>query len=99
MTMDDALLANAKRWMGKLPRDQFDMLLALVLDARKVERAIGFRAGQSHAAGLLAALEELVAHCHEQERLLTEELHHTAYSGESLPLCNARAATAAAKGA
>lgn len=57
------------------------------------------RAGQSHAAGLLAALEELVAHCHEQERLLTEELHHTAYSGESLPLCNARAAIAAAKGA
>lgn len=60
MTMDDALLANAKRWMGKLPRDQFDMLLALVLDARKVERAIGFRAGQSHAAGLLEALEDII---------------------------------------
>jgi hypothetical protein len=57
-TTDAALLANAKRWMGKLPRDQFDMLLALVLYARKSEHAIGFRAGQAHAnAGLLEALE------------------------------------------
>lgn len=57
------------------------------------------RAGHSHDAGLLAALEELVAHCQEQERLVTEGLHHITYCGESLPLCNARAAIAAAKGA
>ncbi len=62
-------------------------------------RAEAFRAGQSHAdAGLLAALEAIVAHCCEQERLVTEGLHHVTYCGESLPLCNARAAIAAAKG-
>lgn len=60
-TPDDAL-ATAKRWMGKLPRDQFDLLLALIADARKGGHVAGFRAGQSHAdAGLLAALEAIVA--------------------------------------
>ena len=58
-TPDDAL-ATAKRWMGKLPRDQFDLLLALIADARKGGHVAGFRAGQSHAAGLLAALEAVL---------------------------------------
>jgi hypothetical protein len=43
---------------------------------------------------LAEALRELVVHCHEQERIITEEMHHVHYSGESLPLTHARAALA-----
>lgn len=48
---------------------------------------------------LIKALENLVAHCREQERIITEEMHRMVYCGESVPLCNARAAIARAKGA
>ena len=47
---------------------------------------------------LLEALEALVGHCVEQERLITEELYRVAYCGESMPLCDARAAIAKARG-
>ena len=43
-------------------------------------------------ARLRDALGGLVDHCWRQEKQLTEELHHMHYSGESLPLCEARAA-------
>lgn len=43
---------------------------------------------------LEAALENLIAHCHEQERILTEDLHHTDFCGESIVLLGARQALA-----
>ena len=43
---------------------------------------------------LEAALENLIAHCHEQDRLLTEDLHHTDFCGESIVLLGARQALA-----
>lgn len=36
--MNSDQLVSAKRWMGQLPRDQFDLLLALVRDAVARER-------------------------------------------------------------
>ena len=41
---------------------------------------------------LRGALAELIEHCHASEKELTEEHYGTHYSGESLPLVNARAA-------
>jgi hypothetical protein len=38
------------------------------------------------------ALEGLIDHCVEQERVITEEMHHVDYCGESAPICAARAA-------
>jgi hypothetical protein len=38
------------------------------------------------------ALEGLIDHCVEQERVITEEMHHMDYCGESAPICAARAA-------
>ena len=35
---DAEKLAEAHRWMGRLPRDQFDMLLLLTTEARMSER-------------------------------------------------------------
>ena len=46
-------------------------------------------------AALVEALRGLIHHAHECERELTEELHHTDFCGESLPLTKARAAIAA----
>jgi hypothetical protein len=43
------------------------------------------------APELVEALRELIAQCHDCEKELTEELHHVDFTGESLPLCNARA--------
>ncbi len=38
------------------------------------------------------ALEGLIDHCVEQERVITEEMHHMDYCGESAPICAARTA-------
>jgi len=61
-------LAQAKRWMGGLPRHQFEMMLAIVLDARRSERAEAYHAGhavgqseaEARVAELVAALRECV---------------------------------------
>jgi len=41
---------------------------------------------------LREALKQLIDHCREQERIITEEMHHRDYWGESIVLCEARAA-------
>jgi DNA-binding transcriptional regulator PaaX len=41
---------------------------------------------------LREALRDLIEQCWSCEKELTEEYYGTHYSGESLPLCNARAA-------
>lgn len=45
-TITDEDRAAAKRWMGQLPRDQFDKLLLLINDTRQA----AFNAGLERAA-------------------------------------------------
>lgn len=47
---------------------------------------------QADVAALREALGGLIPHCNEMEKELTEKVYHADYCGESLPLCNARAA-------
>lgn len=47
---DDVAMTAAKRWMGALPRDQFDLLLALVEEAADRARIEGVRLGIEAAA-------------------------------------------------
>ena len=75
---------------------------------RSAVRKLGAR-NQTHAAVLFdreqaaearnkvleEALRELIEQCHDSEKELTEEHYGTHYSGESLPLCNARQALGA----
>lgn len=49
MTTLVAMMLAANRWMGALPRDQFDMLLLLTKD----QHSKGHRAGQAHIAARL----------------------------------------------
>jgi hypothetical protein len=62
---------------AKLLRDTIKALRQPQTDALKVVRE---------------ALEGLIDHCVEQERVITEEMHHRDYCGESAPVCAARAA-------
>jgi hypothetical protein len=62
---------------AKLLRDTIKVLRQPQTDALKVVRE---------------ALEGLIDHCVEQERVITEEMHHMDYCGESAPICAARAA-------
>ena len=67
-------------------RDMVGELWAKVASEKEV------MAGQLEATE--AALTDLIAHTHNCEKELTEDLHHQDFCGESLPLTNARAALA-----
>ena len=47
---------RARRWMAELPRDQFDLLLIIVKDAREAERERCAQICQTRGAKALAAV-------------------------------------------
>lgn len=57
-----------------------------------IEATARAEAAEARNKVLEEALRELIEQCHDSEKELTEEHYGTHYSGESLPLCNARAA-------
>ena len=59
-------------------------------DATKVQLA----ECEARLRKVVEALKSLIQHAHNCEKELTEELHHTDFCGESLPLTNARAVLA-----
>jgi len=69
--------------------DQESVWNALKQMARLEARAT---AAEAREAKLREALKALIEQCWSVEKELTEAYYGTHYSGESLPLCNARAA-------
>jgi hypothetical protein len=70
----EARVTQAHRWMGQLPRDQFDLLLILTNEAAD-------RGAREATAPLLAALEEA-------ERLLRRYRHETPVGHQPHMICH-----------